>query len=47
MQTIHEHTKPNRNKHPDTEIRVVVTRGEGIVGRTKLVKGINIINNGN
>ena len=27
-----EQTKPNKNKHIDTENRVVVTRGEGVGG---------------
>ena len=35
-------TKPNKNKHVDTENRVVVTRGEGVgEGGAKWVKGIN------
>ena len=43
---INEQIKPNKNKHEDTENRVVVTRGEGVVsGR---VKGINcMVTDGN
>ena len=36
-------TKANRNKHVDTDNRVVVMRGEGAEGRAKWVKGINFM----
>ena len=29
---INEQTKPNKNKHIDTENRIVVSRGEGVSG---------------
>ena len=38
---INGQTKPNKNKHVDTENRVVVIRGEGTKGRAKWIKGIN------
>ena len=31
--------KPNKNKHIDTENRVVVTRGEGAEGEGEIDKG--------
>ena len=37
IEEINEQTKPNKNKHVDTENRIAVTRGE------TWVKGINYI----
>ena len=39
---INKQIKPNKNKHSDTGNRLVVTRGEGLGGRVKWVKGSTV-----
>lgn len=36
-------SKPNKNKHADTENRVMVIRGEGVGRRVKWIKEINSV----
>lgn len=40
---INEQSKPNRNKHIDTEKKVVFTRGKRAEGRMKSVKEVNCV----